>query len=70
LAGTTLQEQMLAYRARERISQTELARRCGVTLQTINSIENGKQNPSKTTLIRIMDVVGQQKEQEVEHAEN
>jgi len=69
LAGT-LQEQMLAYRARERISQTELARRCGVTLQTINSIENGKQNPSKTTLIRIMDVVGQQKEQEVEHAEN
>ena len=70
MAGTTLQEQMLAYRARERISQTELARRCGVTLQTINSIENGKQNPSKTTLIRIMDVVGQQKEQEVEHAEN
>lgn len=69
MAGT-LQEQMLAYRARERISQTELARRCGVTLQTINSIENGKQNPSKTTLIRIMDVVGQQKEQEVEHAEN
>lgn len=69
MAGT-LQEQMLAYRARERISQTELARRCGVTLQTINSIENGKQNPSKTTLIRIMDVVGQQKEQEVENAEN
>lgn len=69
MAGT-LQEQMLAYRARERISQTELARRCGLTLQTINSIENGKQNPSKTTLIRIMDVVGQQKEQEVEHAEN
>lgn len=69
MAGT-LQEKMLAYRARERISQTELARRCGLTLQTINSIENGKQNPSKTTLIRIMDVVGQQKEQEVEHAEN
>ena len=66
MAGT-LQEQMLAYRARERISQTELARRCGVTLQTINSIENGKQNPSKTTLIRIMDVI-ERKEQE--HAEN
>lgn len=69
MAGGTLQEQMLAYRARERISQTELARRCGLTLQTINSIENGKQNPSKTTLIRIMDVVRQHKE-EVEHAEN
>lgn len=66
MAGT-LQEQMLAYRARERISQTELAKRCGVTLQTINSIENGKQNPSKTTLIRIMDVI-ERKEQE--HAEN
>ena len=61
----TLQEKMILYRARERISQTELAERCGLTLQTINSIENGKQNPSKTTLVKIMDVIegfGKEKE--------
>lgn len=55
----TLQERMINYRARERISQTEMANRCGVTLQTINSIENGKQNPSKTTLIRILSVLNE-----------
>lgn len=49
----TLQERMLDYRARERISQTELANRCGVSLQTINSIENGLQSPSKVTLAKI-----------------
>lgn len=57
MAEMTLQEKMVLYRARERISQTELAERCGLTLQTINSIENGKQNPSKTTLVKIMDVI-------------
>lgn len=64
MAEMTLQEKMVLYRARERISQTELAERCGLTLQTINSIENGKQNPSKTTLVKIMDVIeGFEKEQ-------
>lgn len=53
----TLQEEMILYRARHNISQTELAERCGVTLQTINSIENGKQNPSKLTLAKIKNVV-------------
>lgn len=65
MAEMTLQEKMVLYRARERISQTELAERCGLTLQTINSIENGKQSPSKTTLVKIMDVIegfGKEKE--------
>lgn len=53
----TLQEEMILYRAKHNISQTELAERCGVTLQTINSIENGKQNPSKLTLAKIKNVV-------------
>lgn len=56
----TLQERMLDYRARERISQTELARRVGVTLQTINSVENGTQNPSKITLRKILLVIGEE----------
>lgn len=62
----TLQEKMVLYRARERISQTELAHRCGLSLQTVNSVENGLQNPSKTTLAKILLVI----EKEENHAEN
>jgi len=49
----SLQEEMIRYRAKERISQTELARRCGLTVQTINSVENGSQTPSKLTEAKI-----------------
>lgn len=53
----TLIDEMVRYRAKERISQAELARRCGVSLQTINSIENGQQEPSKVTEMKIRLVV-------------
>lgn len=53
----TLPEQMIEYRAKERISQSELANRCGVSLQTINSIENGLQEPSKVTEAKIYLVI-------------
>ena len=49
----TLAEQMIEYRAKERISQKELANRVGVSLQTINSIENSMQEPSKVTKAKI-----------------
>lgn len=49
----SLSEAMIEYRAKERISQTELAKRVGVSLQTINSIENGLQEPSKVTKAKI-----------------
>lgn len=58
-----LSERMIEYRAKERISQKELARRVGVTLQTINSIENGLQEPSKVTRAKI-DLVISVKEEE------
>lgn len=53
-----LSERMVLYRAKERISQSELAKRCGVTLQTINSIENETQSPSKVTIAKIELVIG------------
>lgn len=56
----TLQELMIDYRARKRISQTELAERVGVSLQTINSVENGTQKPSKITLRKILLVIGEE----------
>ena len=55
----SLPEVMLEYRAKERISQTELARRVGVSLQTINSIENGLQEPSKVTRAKIELVINE-----------
>lgn len=56
----TLGEKMIEYRARKNISQTVLAEECGVTLQTINSIENGRQTPSKLTEAKIRRVVEQE----------
>ncbi len=53
----TLQELMILYRGKERITQRELAERCGVSLQTINYVENGLQNPSKLTEQKIRLVV-------------
>lgn len=53
----TLQKEMIEYRARHKISQTELAKRAGVTLQTINAVENGHQKPSKVTEAKIRLVI-------------
>lgn len=62
--GKALQKQMLRYRAIENISQAELAKRCGVTVQTINAIENGIQEPSKLTRAKLYLVIGTEKEKE------
>lgn len=53
----TLGERMLQYRAKERISQEELARRCGLSLQTVNHIELGYQSASRLTLAKIEQVL-------------
>ncbi len=58
----TLQDRMVQFRAKERISQTELAERCGLSYQTINSVENGTQDPSKITLAKIELVIGKEEE--------
>ena len=55
-----LSERMVQYRARERISQAELAQRCGLSLQTINSVENETQVPSRITIVKIELVIGQE----------
>lgn len=52
-----LAEAMLTYRAKQRISQRELAERCGVCTQTIYAVENRLQNPSAVTAEKIRLVV-------------
>lgn len=54
-----LMKRMIDYRAKENISQKALAERVGVTVQTINSIENGLQEPSKLTEAKINRVIGE-----------
>lgn len=54
----TLQEKMILYRAKNRISQEELSKLCGLSKMTINQIESGAQKPSKITYAKIMLVVG------------
>lgn len=58
----TLAERMVEYRAKERISQTELARRCGLSLQTVHSIETESQTPTKLTKAKIEIVIGKEEQ--------
>ena len=62
----TLAERMLDYRAKENISQKELARRVGVTLQTVNSIETRQQTPSRLTVAKIELIIGKDEKNNVE----
>lgn len=55
-----LKDRMIQYRARERINQQELADRCGVSKQTIYSVESGLQEPSKVTFAKIELVIGKE----------
>jgi DNA-binding XRE family transcriptional regulator len=52
---------MVVFRAKNRLSQKELAEQCGVSLQTINSIENDVQTPSKVTEAKIRLVIDAEK---------
>ena len=40
------------------LSQEELARRCGVTRQTVNAIENNKYDPTLSLAFRLADALG------------
>lgn len=45
-------------RTEKGISQEELARRCGVTRQTVNAIENNKYDPTLSLAFRLADELG------------
>ena len=53
-----LRDLMLEYRAKHDISQSELAKKCNVSLQTICAIENGKQKQKKKTETKIKLIIG------------
>lgn len=52
-----LSDKMVRFRAKHRINQKQLAQMCGLSTQTINSVETGQQNPSRVTEAKIRLVV-------------
>jgi putative transcriptional regulator len=53
-----LTNRLRVLRAERRWSQVELARRLGVSRQTVHAIETGKYDPSLPLAFRIADVFG------------
>ena len=48
-----LQEKLIRYRAKHRLSQREMADRCGISISTMYAVETGQQEPGKLTLAKI-----------------
>lgn len=57
----TLAEKIVRYRAEHDMSQGQFAEKCKLSLQTVNSIENGTQSPSKLTVAKIDLVLNEEK---------
>ena len=54
---TELQRDMINYRAKERITQEELADKCGLSRVYVSAIENGTNTPSPVTEAKIRLVI-------------
>ncbi|RLQ93793.1 helix-turn-helix transcriptional regulator [Falsibacillus albus] len=52
-----MKNQIKVLRRKRNISQEELAKRCGVTRQTINAIENDKYDPTLMLAFKLADVL-------------
>lgn len=52
-----LTEMIVRYRAKYDLNQEEFAKRCGLTKQTIGSIESGRHGITKLTRAKIMQVL-------------
>ena len=51
--GVHIARSLISDRIRAGLTQKELARRAGVRLETVCRIENGKQKPSRETMLRL-----------------
>lgn len=59
-----LSDMIVQYRAKHCINQTEFARRCNLTKQTICSIEGGRTNITKVTRAKILRLLESENESE------
>ena len=53
-----MKNQIRDLRREQGLSQEELARRCGVSRQTINAIENNKYDPTLALAFRLAQTLG------------
>ena len=53
-----MENQIRALRRERGLSQDELARRCGVSRQTVNAIENDKYDPTLSLAFRLARELG------------
>lgn len=53
-----MENRIRALRKERGLSQEELARRCGVTRQTVNAIENDKYDPTLALAFRLAQELG------------
>ncbi len=53
-----MENRIRVLRMEKGLSQEELARRCGVTRQTVNAIENNKYDPTLSLAFRLADELG------------
>lgn len=60
---TDLVKKMVNYRAKHSMSMREFAQKCGLSLQTVCSIENETQTPSRLTEGKIRLVLDADKEE-------
>ena len=60
-----LSERMIRYRAKNRLTQKQMAEQCGVSLQTICNVETGQQTPGKMTMTKILLVLEEDENNEV-----
>jgi DNA-binding XRE family transcriptional regulator len=57
LKDIELAKMMLRYRAEKNISQSDLAKLCNLTPQTVCHVENGIQSPSNLTKQKILNLI-------------
>jgi len=55
-----IQDRLVIYRAKHRLTQKEMAERCGLSVMTISSVENGIQEPTRLTRAKIELVIGEE----------
>ena len=53
-----MENRIRVLRTEKGLSQEELARRCGVTRQTVNAIENNKYDPTLSLAFRLANELG------------
>ena len=53
-----MENRIRVLRTEKCLSQEELAKRCGVTRQTVNAIENNKYDPTLSLAFRLADELG------------